>query len=395
MNILIISPVFPPEPVTSALLNYDLALALSKEHNVTVIRQRPSRPMGSNYKIIRQEFPFTCVTLNSYVYPESKLWGRLRESYSFGKRSAEYIRRHKDEIDIIYNDSWALFGYFLSAKACVQYNIQYMTPIQDIYPEGLFTKRNYPAIVKKLASYLMLPLDKYNQRHACKVRTISKEMADYLSKTRGVPRNNYLVVDNWQNDEDFVYTPVTNNKIVFGYVGSINSHSNTELIIKAFMQANIQNAELRIFGGGSHKEQCMQLVKEFNIDNVSFSIIERNKVPKAQSDMSVLVLALPKGNGALCLPSKMTSYMLSGRPILASVETSATTRYIAEANCGLYVEPDNIEALANGFRAYSNKKLEELNILGWNGRIFAEKHLSRSANLPKVVEALINCKQHG
>ena len=46
---LIIASVFPPDAVTSAYLNFDLANALSKEGRVTVIRPFPSRPKGVNY----------------------------------------------------------------------------------------------------------------------------------------------------------------------------------------------------------------------------------------------------------------------------------------------------------------------------------------------------------
>lgn len=393
MNILVLSGVFPPEPVTSALLNFDLALALSKEHNVTVLRQKPTRPMGKDYSGYIDVFPFQCITLDSYTCPESKLICRFRESYSYGKHCAEYIRRHCKEFDVVYNDSWALFGYYLSAKACHDCNLPYVTPIQDIYPECLFTGKSYPAIVSKFATWILKPLDDYNQNHAYKVRTISDEMADYLSKTRKVPRENYLVLDNWQNDEDFTYKPLTQEKIIFGYVGSVNSHSNTELIIKAFAKASIPGAELRIYGGGNHKDACVQLVKELGVENVKFDVVDKKQVPEVQSNCSVLVLALPKGNGGLCLPSKMTSYLLSGRAVLASVEKSATTRYIKEADCGITVEPDNIDALAEGFTRFAGMSLDELNRLGKNSREFAEKKLTRASNLPKVMEALINAKK--
>ena len=33
------------------------------------------------------------------------------------------------------------------------------------------------------------------------------EMADYMSQTRHLPRNHYLVMNNWQNDEDFENLP--------------------------------------------------------------------------------------------------------------------------------------------------------------------------------------------
>lgn len=390
MNIVIVSGVFPPEPVTSALMDYDLAVALSTSHNVTVLRPTPTRPVGKTYpNVNHEEFPFRCITLDSYTCPESSLLGRFRESYSFGIHTAAYIRDHKDEIDVVYNDSWALFGYMLSAKACVECGIPYVTPVQDIYPECLFTGKKIPSFIAGIITRVLLPIDRYNQKNAFKVRTISNEMADYLSRSRGIPRENYLVLDNWQNDEDFVYNPIESEKLIFGYVGSVNSHSNTELIIKAFAEANIPNSELHIYGGGNHKDICVNLASSLGLSNVKFDVVEKKQVPEAQSKASVLVLALPTGNGGLCLPSKMTSYMLSGRAILASVEESATTRYIKEADCGIAVVPDNASAMASGFRTFASMSIAELNRLGKNSRKFAEERLIRNSNLPKVVDSLL------
>ena len=391
-NILIISAVFHPEPLTSAMMNYDLAEELAKEYNVTVLRPKPSRPIGKEHIYNDTSYPFKCITLDSYVHPQSELIGRFRESMSFGKVCKQYICEHKDEIDVVYNDGWQLFGLYLVARECVKNRIPYVVPIQDIYPECLFTHKHYPSFAVKFISMILNPIDKYYQKHAYKVRTISDEMADYLSKTRRVSRDKYLVLDNWQNDEDFNYTPIINDKIIFGYVGSVNAHSNTELIIQAFAKANFCDSELHIYGGGNHKDNCIQLAQELGLKNVVFDVVEKNQVPEVQSRMNVLVLALPTGNGGLCLPSKMTSYMLSGRPILASVEASATTRYIKEADCGISVEPDNVDSLAGGFRRFAAMAIEEQNRLGKNSRMFAEKRLMRKSCLPNVVEALCNAK---
>lgn len=387
-NILIISAVFHPEPLTSAIMNYDLAVELAKDHNVTVLKPKPSRPIGKEHVYDDASYPFKCVTLDSYVHPQSELIGRFKESISFGLVCKKYIREHKDEIDVVYNDGWQLFGLYIVARECVKQSIPYIVPIQDIYPECLFTHKRYPSWAIKLISMILNPIDKYYQKHAYKVRTISDEMADYLSKTRGISRDKYLVLDNWQNDEDFSYIPIANNKTVFGYVGSVNVHSNTELIIQAFAKANLQDSELRIYGRGNHRDNCLQLVQELGLKNVFFDVVEKNQVPEVQSKMNVLVLALPTGNGGLCLPSKMTSYMLSGRPILASVEKSAATRYILEADCGISVAPDDLDALADGFCRFVAMTNEEQNRLGKNSRIFAEGRLMRKSCLPKVIEAL-------
>lgn len=389
-NILIISAVFHPEPLTSAMMNYDLAVELAKKHNVIVLRPKPSRPIGREYHYDDALYPFKCITLDSYTHPQSELIGRFKESISFGQLCKKYIREHKDEIDVVYNDGWQLFGLYIVAYECVKQGLPYVVPIQDIYPECLFTHKCYPSFAVKFISMILNPIDRYYQKHAYKVRTISDEMAGYLSKTRGVSRDKYLVLDNWQNDEDFTYTPIFNDKTIFGYVGSVNAHSNTELIIQAFAKANLPNSELRIYGGGNHKDNCMQLVKDLNLRNVFFDVVDKKHVSDVQSKVNVLVLALPTGNGGLCLPSKMTSYMLSGRPVLASVEQSATTRYIQEADCGISVEPDNVVALADGFSRFAAMNIDEQNRLGKNSRLFAESKLMRQCNLPKIIEAMEN-----
>ncbi len=391
-KILIISAVFPPEQVTSAMMTYDIAKELTKKHNVIVLRPRPSRPIGSKFEYFElEDEPFETIMVDSYTCPESRLMGRMKESVSFSKQCVKYIKAHRNEIDFIYNGAWQLFGVNMVAKMAVKYKIPYLITIQDIYPESLLTGHHYPSVVEKLVKMLFQPMDKYYTSNAVKVRTISDEMADYMSKTRRIPRDHYVVMNNWQNDEDFENLPLKehNNCFVFAYVGSINVHANVELIIKAFHTANLENAELRIYGGGNRKEQCIKLVRDLGEKRVTFGQVSREEVPAIQAKADVTVFALPKGNGGICLPSKMTSYMLSGKPILASIDKVSTAeRYIQEAQCGIAVEPDNMDALIGGFKAFGMMKKEQLDQMSKNSRLFAEKNLTRKANLPKVIQII-------
>lgn len=395
-SVLIISAVFPPEQVTSALMNYDLAVSLSKEYNVTVLRPYPTRPQGViySYQGLQAE-PFNTILINSYTNPHSNLFGRFKESIDFGKKCSKYIKKHYKDYAFIYNNCWQLFGVGLVARTAKKYGIPYMVTIQDIYPECLFTNKQYPIFVKSLAGAFLLPIDRYYQKNASLVRTISDEMANYLSKTRKIPREHYLVVNNWQNDEDFSETVCTNkrnNCLVFAYVGSINVHANVELIIRSFHNAQLQNAELRIYGGGNRAEQCKLLASELGSTNISFNVVSRDKVPQVQNDADVLVLALPKGNGELCLPSKITSYMLSGKPILASVDLgSATERYLHEAGCGIVVESDNEEALTDAFEQVSKLNTSELENMGVRAKHYAMNNLTKKVNLGIVLESIKRC----
>lgn len=391
-HVLIISAVFPPEQVTSAFLNYDLAHELAKEHDVTVLRPYPTRPIGATFETTDvKDKTFQTILIDSYTHPESQLIGRFKEAIDFSKKAVDYLKAHHKEIDFVYNDGWQLFGLYIIAKACVKYSIPYIVPIQDIYPESLLTKRVYPGIVKKMIRMALIPFDKYYLKNAHKVRTISDEMADYLSKTRGIGREHFLVVNNWQNDEDFMILPeiAQNEKVVFAYVGSINVHANVDLIIRAFAMANLPDSELRIYGGGNQKERCQSLVKELGLTNVSFGFVSRNEIPKVQAESDVLVIALPTGNGNLCLPSKLTSYMLSGKPVLASVDQDSSTKRILEGySCGITVAPDNQGMLAKAFVEYWMMSHEKRAEMGKNSREYAISYLTREINLNKVVQAI-------
>lgn len=392
-HVLIISAVFPPEQVTSAFLNYELAHELAKDYDVTVLRPFPTRPIGAKFESAGvEDKSFKTILVDSYTHPQSELLGRFRESIDFGRKSAAYIKEHYNDLDFVYNDGWQLFGLYIIAKACVKYNIPYIVPIQDIYPECLFTNRNYPGFLKACINGVLMPIDKYYQKHAACVRTISDEMRDYLSESRGVSKENYLVVNNWQNDADFFkeYPKRSNDgKIIFAYVGSINEHANVDLMIRAFAETAIPNSEFRIYGGGNKKDYCVNLVNKLGVNNIVFDQVNRDKVAFIQSQTDVLILALPSSNGNLCLPSKLTSYLLSGRPVLASVDKDSSTKRILEGEgCGMTVAPDDKEALIRGFKYFAEVTMDEREKMGEKSRDYAMAHLTREVNLSLVINSI-------
>lgn len=389
-NILIITAVFPPEPVTSATLNYDLAVALSKEYNVTVLTPKPSRPAGFDFSKIQptEEKRFKHIVMESYVHPASSFVGRMKESRSFGNVTAQYIADHHDEIDFVYNDGWQLFGLYIVAKACVKYNIPYIVPIQDIYPESILTK--IPNVLGSHAIVKMLlgGKDRYYIKHAAKVRTITDGMATYLSTTRKVAKEKFLAVANWQNDEEFDDYKSTfrkNGKTVFMFVGNNNKQANVELMIRAYHEAKLENAEFRIMGGGNAKADCIALAKELGHNEIIFDVVPPGMVASVQKEADVMVLALIGGTGTQGVPSKLTAYMFSGKPVIASMDAEADAAHMIQgAKAGVVTKADEVESFANSFRLLATASTESLQEMGDNSRRFAEEKLSRKANLTLV-----------
>ena len=68
MNILIISCVFPPEPVVSAKLSHDIAVSLSEKGDVvTVVSPKPTRPYKFKFELSETNNNFEHIILDSYM----------------------------------------------------------------------------------------------------------------------------------------------------------------------------------------------------------------------------------------------------------------------------------------------------------------------------------------
>ncbi len=390
--VLIVSAVYPPEPVVSARLSADVSQSLKeKGQKVRVLHPRPTRPNGFNFggghKPEADE-----VIADSYTCPESSLFGRFRESYSFGKATEAYIEQHHCEISTIYVNTWPIFAQAFLAKAAKKHRIPYVVHIQDIYPESYCYKM--PKVLGRITERVFLPIDKYLLKNASAVIGISPAMISYLSESRHVDETHFVLVRNWQDDSPYLATH--DRMILRGeafhvmYLGSINPTANVPSIIKAVGKLDRSKYKLSIVGSGPEKEYCREMATNVGLD-IEFDVVTPGQVANKQGEADALVLCLKKGVAKTATPSKLTSYMLSGRPVIASVDLdSDCANIIREAHCGIVVEPDNAKALADAIVEMAGKESIELNELGRNAFEYAINNLSKEKNLGKMTEVILN-----
>lgn len=398
-KILIITGVFYPEPVVSAGLMRDLAMELSKEYEVTVLRPRPSRPMG--FKIPEyscEQFPFEVIETDSYIHPASSIIGRGRESYSMGRCCVKYIEQHHDEICFIYNAPWHMFGRNMIAKAALKYDIPYITPVQDIYPESLLSKLPKISILRKIVNEILLPSDKFLLSKASRVHTISEKMVDYLSRTRNLEKSHFVIVRNWQEESDFVEYAKNHQEtqqevkpFTFMYMGNVGPLAGIDVLFDAMKEAKLPNARLVVAGSGPAKKSLMEKAKTYKDCQIEFWNVPAGKVPETQSKADVMCLPVKKGFAMSSIPSKLPAYMFSKKPVLASVDPeSDTAMCIHENHAGWVAQPEDIASIAEAMRQAYSSSHEDLKKKGENGFAFAIENLSRTKNLQKLYNACID-----
>ena len=174
------------------------------------------------------------------------------------------------------------------------------------------------------------------------------------------------------------------------YLGSINPTANVSLILEAFSRLDNKRFHLSVIGNGPEKEHCSDIADKYGL-NVLFETVLPEKVADKQSEADILVLCLKKGVAHTATPSKLTAYMLTGRPIIASVDMdSDCANIIQEAGCGLIVEPENDEALAKAITILSEEKRERLLEMGVAAYNYALENLSKQKNLNKLTNVILN-----
>ena len=390
--ILIASALFPPETVVSANLSYDIALELATNNEVVVLSPKPTRPygvvFGESYKLNKQ---FEHVVLNSYTCSRSNIFGRFRESYSLGRHLAKYIDNNHQKISVIYANIWPLFAQRALLKNAEKYDIPVVLHVQDIYPESLSEKIK---AMKGLINILFTPIDRKNLELSTHILTISEQMKGYLIKTRRISKDKFSIIHNWQNDSNFVEFQGTevrekDGNFRFLYLGTINITAGVDLLIHAFSKAGMLNASLIIAGDGPDKERCIQIAKKYN-KNIRFKSASPKQVPELQAESEVLLLPLKKGVAKTALPSKMTAYMMSGKPIIASIDEDSGAAEIIKLNdCGWVVEAENEGGLIRCMQKAREADSGLLKKMGDASLQYAKNNLSKVSNLHKI-SSIIN-----
>ena len=393
-KILIIAAVFPPEPVVSANRTFSLAKELSKKAEILVISPRPTRPFGYDFKAVTEAFPFRRIVLSSFTYPKSRLLGRFRESYSFGRNVIKFIRQEKDVLRCVYVSSWPLFAQKMIVRECKRKHIPAVMSVQDIYPEALVEKL---PMFKRWFHQILLPIDKYSLGNASGLVTISNTMKEYLVSTRNLSSSKVHVVSNWSQAEAsqraFISGPDKSrgDLFTFMFLGSLSPTAGVAHLIKSYGLHPLKGSRLLIAGSGSEKEALISLAQKYSSALIEFWEVEPEQVPEIQSLADVALLSLKKGASFFAIPSKLNSYLFSRKPVIACVDQgSDTARIISEAKCGWVLPPEDESMLHQIMAKVIRHSEADLRQMGENGYLYADQHFSQKKNLKQLVDLVLH-----
>ena len=414
MKVLIVSAVFPPETVVTAQTSFQIADELFRRgHQVTVLAPFPSRPDGELFNGYRrslyrtENMGFSVIRCFSFLSRKSTMGSRLLENIGFAITSSVRVL-FAPRPDIIYMNSWVIFGSGMASAAAWLRGIPVAMSIQDACPESLsHQKRVAP---QSLVFRILRGLDSRIAHSAKALIVISDQFRETYTFDRGVPANRIHVLQNWGDansvnvDARGAYAlrqkyGITDHAIFAVYLGNIGAAAGVETVIEAFeFLWNDENICMLIAGAGSRLQACQELVEKKGLQDRVFFYTSWSKKDTGIILGAADVLLLPThGEQSLVsVPSKLISYMLSGRPVLAMVlGNSETAELITAAKAGWVVPPGDPVGAASALKVIAASPREDLRAAGARGLDYALCHLTREANLPKMIQLLLQLAKTG
>lgn len=182
------------------------------------------------------------------------------------------------------------------------------------------------------------------------------------------------------------------------HAGNMGYKQGLENVVECARLALGSDSQLlfALMGDGNQRPYLEELASRYGLTNLCFLPLQPLDFFPSTIRAADILLVNQRGSVKdMSLPSKLTSYLVAGRPVVSAVEpTSETAREVRASGGGLVVDPDDPGVLLGALRTLSDDAALRAK-LGRSGREWAAASLSRSAILDGYEQLLASVVAEG
>ena len=393
MKILIISQYFFPE---NFRIN-DFAYSLVKRgHDVTVLTGLPNYPKGKyfgDFKVLKREEMNGLQIIRVPLIPrfQSKGWQLAINYLSFLFSSLIFspFLILKDKYDVVFTASYSpatvgITGVLISKIKKAKMALW----VQDLWPESLTATG---AIKSSFILYFFRSMSIWIYKRSDLILIQSMAFSQKIRKY-GIDSSKIDFFPNWAEDlyksvpedhEDLRST-IASEKFIIMFAGNLGKAQSLGTIAKAAYLTKDREIQWVIVGDGREKSAFEEKINDLEIENVTFlGSFAVDKMPALFASADALLVTLKKDPiFSVTIPGKLQSYMLSEKPILASIDGEGA-KVITESDCGFSVPSEDYQALASSAIELSQLSASRRKEMGLRGRQYYDLNFNREILIDK------------
>jgi colanic acid biosynthesis glycosyl transferase WcaI len=361
MNIMIITLQYVPDGGPSSQLFKMLCDELIKRgHKITMIAAVPHYPSGQVPQSFRhgwiqktEEDFLTIFRIRLPSINRANLFLRLLQFIIYQLGAAWVAAQQTCDVVLVTNPAIESFLPFFVSVTLKKHPAIFF--VADVYPNvgielGIFRHRTVIEIVKLLERHCLLAADY--------VWIFSESFSQPLEEL-GIARNKQALIYGWVDTEfikplekksGFALEYGLTGYFVVLYAGNIGFSQGWDTILEtaAILSEIDPEVLLVLVGDGSARDSLIEQAQQQHLSNIRFIPFQDFKrVPEVLASADIALISLQTNMGSGSIPSKLFSYLASGRSILAVVdEESDLANLIKKAGAGIIVSPNNAKVLA-------------------------------------------------
>lgn len=325
-----------------------------------------------------------------------RLWGYF--SFMFSSMWAGLFKT-KEKFDVVIVTSPPLFvgfsGYIISRFK----RISLIFEVRDLWPESAI---DTGVLTNKFIIKIAFWFEKFIYKKAKLINVLTPAFYNALKTVKHVPDEKLIMIPNASDfslseellqhfdREAFRKEMGMDGKFVITYVGAHGVANHLQQVLMAGKKLEDTNVLFLLIGQGMEKEKLKKMAGDMGITNVRFI----NSVPK--KEVFKYILASEMGASVLkkvdafktVYSNKTFDYMSCKKPVLMAID-GVSRLLVEDAQCGVYIEPENIEEYDRNIRGYL-KDRERLQKEGDNGYAYAKINFDRNLLAEKYLQEIKN-----
>lgn len=394
MNILLINHYTGSKEYGMEYRPYYLACEWVKQgHQVTIVGATFSHLRLKNPRV-KEDYAFEDIEGIRYIWFKTPAYGgstaRIKNMLVFIWKLYKYSKRLVKDVNpdfVIASSTYPLDNY-PAYKIAKMAGAKFTYEIHDIWPLSPMLIGGY----SKWHPFIMFMqrAEDFAYKHVDKVVSLLWNAEEHC-RERGLAIGKFVCVPNgyfpeeWTDDKITLPLPPEHQrvfdrlkgKIIVGFAGGFAvSGSVITLVRSAAELKDRDDIHFVLVGKGPEKESYEMIIRENGLKNITIlPAVSKNFIPTINRHFDIAYLGglhseLHQYGTSY---NKMTDYMLSGKPIVQSVDEPGSV--VERVGCGIRVEAESVKAVAEAIVILAGMTSEERTIMGSKGKEYVEKYL--------------------